>query len=55
VADAATALDAEHSRCYAHTVLDQLTYEQITDPEGAAFEGDAFQRRLSDAFETCSR
>ena len=54
VADAAAVLDAEHSRCYAHTVLDQLTYEQITDPEGTAFDGDAFQRRLSDAFETCS-
>ena len=25
------------------------TYEQITDPEGAAFDGDAFQQTLNDA------
>jgi hypothetical protein len=54
VADAASVLDAEQSRCYARTVLGELTYEQITDPAGAAFEGDAFQRRLRDAFEACS-
>ena len=34
VADAAAVLDAEQSRCYARTVIDELTYEQITDPEG---------------------
>ncbi|MFL6205457.1 MAG: hypothetical protein ACJ739_08895 [Acidimicrobiales bacterium] len=54
IADAASVLDAEGSRCYARTVVDGLTYEQITDPEGATFAGDAFQARLQDAYETCS-
>ena len=54
VADAATALDADGARCYAHDVLDTLTYEQITDPEGAVFEGDAFQQTLTESFEHCN-
>jgi hypothetical protein len=53
VADAATVLDPDGSRCYAHTVLDELTFEQITDPEGAAFAGDGFQRVLDGAFAAC--
>ena len=50
VADAAAVLDAEQSRCYARAVVDELTYEEITDPEGTAFAGDALpadaRRRL---------
>ncbi|MFZ6003509.1 MAG: hypothetical protein ACOYXM_06185 [Actinomycetota bacterium] len=53
VADAATALDADGARCYATEVLAGLTYEQIVDPEGAAFAGDDFQQSLSEAFESC--
>ena len=54
VADGASVLDAEESRCYARTVVDGLSYEEITDPEGSTFAGDAFQRTLSDAFDACS-
>lgn len=54
VADAATQLDAAGARCYAHGVIDELTYEQITDPAGTAFEGDDFQRLLEGAFEACT-
>jgi hypothetical protein len=54
VADGASALDAEESRCYAHTVVDGLTYEEITDPEGATFAAEEFQRRLREALSACS-
>ena len=56
VADAARgALEPEQSRCYARTVVDGLSYDEITDPEGAAFSGDTFQSTLNDAFEACSK
>lgn len=54
VADAATVLDADGARCYAGEVLDDLTYEQITDPEGGAFIDPAFQDTLAAAFEACT-
>jgi len=54
VADAASQLDAEGSRCYATRVIDGLTYEQITDPEGAAFADEAFQQTLVAAYEACA-
>lgn len=53
VADAATELDEDGSRCYAHGVIDTLTYEQMTDPTGAAYDGDEFQSTLNRAFEDC--
>jgi hypothetical protein len=55
VADAATQLEADGARCYAGRVLDGLTYEQITDPEGTAFQGDDFQKSLLLAFDTCAQ
>ena len=54
VADATTALDVDGARCYAQTVIDSLTYDQIIDPEGAAFAGDAFQDTLTQAYAACS-
>lgn len=54
VADAASVLDVEDTRCYARAVLDGLSFEQMTDPAGAAFEGDAFQQSLLEAFRSCS-
>jgi hypothetical protein len=54
VADAATVLDPEESRCYARTVVGDLSYDEITDPDGAAFSGDGFQDRLEDALSACS-
>jgi hypothetical protein len=54
VADAATVLDADGARCYARNVLGELTYDQIVDPEGAAFQGDAFQQHLEAAFRLCT-
>lgn len=54
VADAAQQLDAEGARCYARRVLDQLTYDEVADPEGTALQGDAFQRVLLDAFQACA-
>jgi hypothetical protein len=54
VADAATVLDVDGARCYAQAVLDELTYDEISDPEGAAFQGDGFQETLMEAFQTCS-
>ena len=35
-------------------VLDDLTYEEIIDPEAHAFAGDAFQQTLDDAFDACA-
>ena len=52
-ADASSVLDAEGARCYSQTVMEGLTYEQMTDVEGTAFEGDAFQEKLQAAFEAC--
>ncbi len=54
VADASSALDASEARCYARTVVEELTYEEIIDPEGAAFAGDAFDAELQAAFDACS-
>jgi hypothetical protein len=53
VADATTVLEPPSARCYARAVLDDLTYEEITDPEGTAFEGDSFDQTLSAALEAC--
>jgi hypothetical protein len=53
VADAGSQLDPDGSRCYARAVIDGLSYEEITDPEGAAFVADDFQDRLLDAFSAC--
>ena len=36
------------------TVVDDLSYEEITDPDGESFSGDEFQDRLQDAFSSCS-
>lgn len=54
VADAATVLDLEGARCYAEQVLDGITFEDLIDPEGAAFATEEFQETLDDAFSTCS-
>jgi hypothetical protein len=54
IADAATELDADGARCYARRVLDGLTYEQVTDPEGSVFQGDDFQRTLMESFQACA-
>ncbi len=53
VADASSQLEPAGSRCYARAVLEELTYEEITDPEGAVFADAAFQARLLDAFTAC--
>jgi hypothetical protein len=55
VADAATRLDAGGARCYARGVLTHLTFEQITDPEGTIFQGEAFQRTMIEAFDGCNQ
>lgn len=52
-ADASSALDPEGARCYGRTVLEGLTFEQIADPEGAAFAEEGFQDRLQGAFAAC--
>jgi hypothetical protein len=54
VADAASELDPDASRCYAHTVVDGLEYDEITDPDGTAFTADGFQDSLRAAYEACS-
>jgi hypothetical protein len=54
VADAASRFDADDARCYAAHVLEDVTYEEITDPEGAAFQGDSFQKTLVRAFRACA-
>jgi len=53
-ADASSALDPEEARCYAKTVVDGLTFEEVTDPEGEAFAGKDFQDALADAYRACS-
>ncbi|MGH9273557.1 MAG: hypothetical protein ACRDZU_02825 [Acidimicrobiales bacterium] len=55
VADAATRLEADGARCYARGVLNGLTYDEITDLEGTAFQGEAFQRTMIRAFDACSQ
>ena len=54
VADASTALDADGCRCYARTVIDELTYEQITDPEGEVYASRPFQQLLDGARGKCA-
>lgn len=54
VADAASAVDADAARCYAGQVVAGLTWEQISDPEGAVFQTDAFQELATEAFASCS-
>ncbi len=53
VADASSTFDVHEARCYAQTVVDGLTYEEISDPESIALAGDTFQETLTDAFESC--
>jgi hypothetical protein len=53
IADASGLLDPGESRCYARAVLADLTFEEVTDPEGAAFAGDEFQQSMGDALEQC--
>ena len=54
VADAASALGPEGSRCFATAVLDDLTYEEIVDPEAEAFAGERFDQTLDAAFDSCA-
>jgi hypothetical protein len=54
VADASAVLDPQKSRCYASAVIGDLTFEQITDPEGATFASDAFKQTTDDAFTACA-
>ena len=54
VADAASVVGAEEARCYAQTVVRDLGYDDITDPDGALFGTEAFQETLRAAFESCS-
>ncbi len=53
VADAAAALDADGARCYARAAIDQLTYDEITDPDGALYRSDRFSNVLRSALERC--
>ena len=53
VADAATVAGADEARCYAGRVMDGLTFEEMTDPDGAAFGTDAFRQAMQTAFEGC--
>jgi len=55
VADAASVVGPDESRCYARAVIGGLTYDEITDPEGAAFAGDTFQATLAEALDACRR
>lgn len=54
VADAASVLDVEGARCYGERVLAAITFEELIDPEGAAFDTEEFQQTIQDAFTTCS-
>jgi hypothetical protein len=54
VADAASLLDADKSRCYAQTVVDGLEYDDIVDPDGTAFSDEGFQDSLTAAYEACA-
>jgi hypothetical protein len=53
VADAASALDSDGCRCYASAVVEELSYEQITDPDDGFYEGRPFQQLLESAFAGC--
>ena len=54
VADASSTLDAHQARCYAGSVLQDLTFDEITDPEGAVFADAAFQETLRQAYRACT-
>ncbi|MEX2294344.1 MAG: hypothetical protein WD691_11205 [Acidimicrobiales bacterium] len=54
VADAARGADPQQARCYALRVIDGLTYEQIVDPDGEVFAGDAFQGLVDDSIAACT-
>jgi hypothetical protein len=53
-ADAASGLTTTQSRCYADRVIGGLTYAQITDPDGKAFQTDGFQDQLQAAVLACT-
>jgi hypothetical protein len=53
VADAASTLDSEGCRCYASAVVEELSYEQITDPDDGFYESRPFQQLLEGAFAGC--
>lgn len=53
VADAATVFDADGCRCYAGAVIGELTYEQITDPDGDVYMSRPFQDLLERARSDC--
>ena len=54
VAEAASVLDPDESRCYARAVIEDLTFEEITNPEAAAFSAEEFRDRRDEAFTACS-
>ena len=53
IADAAGVVGPDEARCYAQAVVDELPYEDIIDPEGEAFDDEAFQAILTAAYEAC--
>lgn len=53
IADASSELDADSARCYADRVIDGLSYEEITDPDGAALAEPGFRDSMVAAYDAC--
>lgn len=47
--------DADGARCFARTVLDEVSWDDIVDPTGEYFATDAFQRLMLDSLGACNR
>ncbi len=53
IADALTTLDPEGAACFADEAMSTLTFTEITDPDGSAFDDASFDDAIEAAMETC--
>jgi hypothetical protein len=53
IGDALTTLEPDEASCFADEVMDNLTFAEITDPAGKAFEEASFRQTTAAALESC--
>jgi hypothetical protein len=53
IGDALTTLEPDEASCFAEKVMATLTFAEITDPEGSAFDETSFRQTTAAALETC--
>ncbi len=47
-------LDPSNARCVARSIIDDVTFTELTDPEGAYFQTDEYQRKLLSFLRDCT-